>query len=153
MIESLYSWYTYLIPHLPLQKLIAQPPTMTGDSKLEKKSKASPAGESSQSPSKPAAKSRAKIDPARAKIDPLFWTTYQSHLRKSLSMSRRIQAFDTTVFITPPGINVAEQLFVNEDGISVSVHDGQEHNIPDMELYTARLEELSKHSAEVTSLP
>lgn len=90
------------------------------------------------------------IDPSIAKSDTLFWRTYQGHLRKSLSLSRRIQAFDTAVYIAEPGVNVAEKIYINEDGVSVSVLDDEEHDIPDFEMYTARIEELSKHSGEET---
>lgn len=101
---------------------------------------------------KPISKKMITINPSHAKSDPLFWTTYQSHLRKSLSLSRRIQAFDTAVYVVrEPGFKVAENIYMNDDGISVNVHDDQEHNIPDFELYTARIEELCKHSGEKVS--
>lgn len=165
MFKSLYSWGSYLIPGAGHPQKPTKEGMTTDTNSSSHKTPAAPAGgKAAASKEKTAAAAAAasggkapaparpragKIDPSRAKVDPVFWSTYQAHLCKALSLSRRIQAFDTTVFVAPPGINVAEHLYVNEDGISVSVQNGNEHNIPDLELYTARLEELAKHSAEV----
>lgn len=99
-------------------------------------------------PGNPPPKSWTKIDPNVAKIDPLFWRTLHSCMAKALRATRRIQAFNTSVLVAEPGINVAEHLYVNEDGVSAHVVDGEQNQIPDLELFSFRVEELIKHSAE-----
>ena len=97
---------------------------------------------------KPPRKPNSLVDPTSAKNDPVFWSTTNKHLINLYKHGKRFQAFNTSVMVTPPGVDIAEHLYVAEGGVTCHVLDDKQNCFPDLELFCLRLEELIKHSCE-----
>lgn len=80
--------------------------------------------------------------------DPAFYRMLTTYLKEANKHVGRIQALGATVYVAKPGDNITQCLFIAEDGVNTLVKDKEDVEIPDLEIFIIRLEEMCKVSAE-----